>query len=141
MACDAADSFLQVAGIYEQYERDLEAVIDLVGEENREEVIRRTGLYDSPLSPLSPDFESRVIVVSVDWHASIAPWSRGASDSVEFKAGPLNRFISESVFSYEGALRNSLPAGQQTDSQCAEYQGCSAVQSGFHAQIAIYDCS
>jgi hypothetical protein len=88
VACENADAYLQAVGIYERYERDLEAVIDLVGEENREEVIRRMELYESPLSPLNPDFEARVIVIEVDLQASIALWARGNSDVIEFKEDP-----------------------------------------------------
>jgi hypothetical protein len=88
VACENAEPSLQAVGIYERYERDLEAVIDLVGEENREEVLRRMELYESPLSPLNPDFEARVIVITVNWRASIAPWTRGTSDLVEFKEEP-----------------------------------------------------
>jgi hypothetical protein len=74
VGCEDADPFLQAVGIHERYERDLEAVIDLVGEENRAEVLSRMELYESPLSPLNPDFEARVIVIAVDnrtvdsWH-------------------------------------------------------------------------
>ena len=88
VSCENAESFLQAGGIYERYERDLEAVIGRVGEENREEVLRRMELYESPLSPLNPGFEARVIVIAVDWHASIAPWTPGTSDVVEFKEEP-----------------------------------------------------
>jgi hypothetical protein len=88
VGCENADPFLQAVGIYELYERNLEAVIDLVGEENRAEVLRRMELYESPLSPLNPDFEARVIVIAVDWRASIAPWTRGTSEVAEFKEEP-----------------------------------------------------
>ena len=88
VGCEDAVSFLQAGGVFEEYERDLEAAVERVGKENREELMRRLRLQESASSPLSTEFEARVIIVALDWHASIAPWIPDTSDSVEFKEEP-----------------------------------------------------
>jgi hypothetical protein len=100
--CENAASFLRASGANQQYERDLEAAIDRVGEENREELMRR--LQEAPSSPLSADFEARVVVIAVDWYASILPWVPGASSSVEFTEEP-REFLGTMQYWWQGSVQ------------------------------------
>lgn len=93
MRCEDASFYLEAAGAYQRYERDLEAAIARVGPEDRESLLERLGV--TPEFPYDATIEGRVVVVAVDWHAPIAPWIRGTSDSVEFREEP--REIRETI--------------------------------------------
>lgn len=84
--CDDAAFYLQASGAYQYYEEDLENAIERVGESNRGELMQR--LLETPLLPLHPDFDARVIVIATDLRATIAPWRPGSSTTVELRGEP-----------------------------------------------------
>jgi len=101
LRCEDASFYLESSGAYQRYEQDLEAAVSRVGPENRETLLERLGV--TPEFPYDDKLEGRIVVVSINSHALIAPWIPGTTEAVEFK-GPAREFYQIVRYWWRGSI-------------------------------------
>ena len=135
--CENASFYLEAAGAYQRYERDLEAAVARVGSQNREAFLERLGV--TPDFPYDATFEGRVAVVAVDWLASVVAWLPGTSDAVEFKEEP--REVHETIrYWWKGSSEACEAIAEWSSIDLWVYQACCDTPE-FGAPVCIIEMS